>query len=66
VSINGKIVRSLRITSNLTRGQLAERAKLSASAIQDIETQPPKKRRKLTVMRLAAGLGVHPETLTAE
>jgi transcriptional regulator with XRE-family HTH domain len=64
--IDGKKVRRLRSARDLTMQQLAERAKLSISAVQDIETRPAKKRRELTVIRLAKGLGVDPIALSGE
>jgi transcriptional regulator with XRE-family HTH domain len=64
--VNGKKVRDLRVARNLTMLQLAEQAKISISAVQDIETKPDKKRRELTVTRLAQALKVDPEAMSVE
>jgi len=66
IRIDAENVRRLRLARKMTMAQLAKDAMLSESAVRDIETKPIKRRRMLTVERLAMALGVSPVSLMSE
>jgi transcriptional regulator with XRE-family HTH domain len=65
--VNGEKLRELRLQKLMTQRELGQRASVAPETINRIErAEEPRSTAVITVRKLAAALGVHPDELTGE